>query len=86
MSLTRKNKRNGGKFKQPTLRQLIMKDLGENLLEMFNNATEEDRISIENDIKDLIKSETDFNSYEETPIELRKILLRQSLVFILYGE
>lgn len=69
-----------------TLRQIITNDLKDNLSSMFREASEADKKRIEADIQDLIKSQTDFPSYQSALPSIRIPLLRQSIGFVLFGE
>tara|TARA_R110000868_G_scaffold50863_5_gene161924 strand:+ start:6214 stop:6492 length:279 start_codon:yes stop_codon:yes gene_type:complete len=74
------------KLTEKTLRQTIEDDLSDNLLIMFMSASEEEKIRIEEDVNNLIKENTLVDEYKNAPMEQRRTLLRQSIVFVLFGE
>ena len=70
-----------------SLRQMIIEDLiDSSMSQHFSDASEEDKKAIEEDIKELIKTETNYPTYKATPRSMRTELLVQSVIFILFDE
>ena len=82
---TSKVRRQKRSIKRTTFRELVEGDLSGSLLSTFEGATEKEKKDIEKDVTNLIKINTDFKTYAETPRHVRTNLLQKSIGFILFG-
>ncbi len=68
----------------PSITQLFIEDL-EDQANLFTDGTEGEKQRIVEDVKRLIPQRTNFPTYADTPVSLRKQILHQSIGFIRFG-